>query len=206
MKPPETQPSTPRPRGANGQFLKAGLQPGLGVPPTAEPGQVPTPEASAAAIGAELESRGAMGAVQGVDTRPVLRVSSLFGPRVHPITGQQGFHSGVDLAIPEGTPLTAPLAGVVQAWQDEANGNGIAVTGKVGEAVVRVGYAHLAGYGPLAQGQPVQAGQLLGYSGQTGIAKGPHVHIRITWNGQDIDPLRVLDLRAFRLQLPAAAR
>jgi murein DD-endopeptidase MepM/ murein hydrolase activator NlpD len=99
-------------------------------------------------------------------------------------------HSGVDISVPEGTPVLAAAPGKI-AWAgyglfsgayDENDPYGIAVLvrhsfGHQGAALYTV-YAHLSQV-EVAKGQPVETGQAMGLSGQTGETTGPHLHFEI---------------------------
>lgn len=114
------------------------------------------------------------------------RLTSLFGPRIHPIYHTPDFHTGIDLAVPVGTPVHAAAAGkVVQAgWQGGYglllvidHGNGLSTYyGHLSEVLVRVG-------------QFVEQGQVVARSGNTGLSTGPHLHFEIRRFGEPVDPL-----------------
>ena len=124
-----------------------------------------------------------------------VRVTSPFGPRVHPVTGAQSHHSGVDIACPEGTPVTAPASGVVLAtWIDERFGGGLSLTIECG--TMRYGFAHLSQV-LVARGQQVGRGELIARSGGTpgtreaGRSTGPHLHLTVRFKCVLTDPLTV---------------
>ena len=73
------------------------------------------------------------------------RVTSPFGPRRHPVTGETGtFHGGIDIACPHGTEVRAPCDGVVaNVWVDERTGGGLSVTIVDDAGNLRFGFAHL---------------------------------------------------------------
>jgi beta-lactamase regulating signal transducer with metallopeptidase domain len=114
-----------------------------------------------------------------------VRVISFFGvTRSVPTTP----HKGIDFAATEGTPVHATAAGTIIAagWITENDG-------RYGKAVIidhgaqRSLYAHLNSVN-VSAGQQVQAGQLIGAVGQTGLATGPHLHLEMRQNGQIVDP------------------
>ena len=116
-----------------------------------------------------------------------------FGYRTHPITGEvSSFHCGVDLAAYVGTPIVATRAGVVKA----ATYDGVAgyyVTIDHGDGMVSK-YLHMKNY-VVKTGQNVAAGQLIGYSGESGSATGPHLHFAIYKNGDPVDPAAYMKIR-----------
>ena len=128
--------------------------------------------------------------------RPQLYITSGFGPRIHPITQEPQFHNGIDIALPEGHPLRAPISGRGERVPNDINGNGLRIVGTFGDVEWSIGYAHLMT--PGKEG-PIQAGEVIGYVGPTGRATGPHLHLTVRANGQAVDPLQVMDWRAFQL-------
>lgn len=101
-------------------------------------------------------------------------ISSLFGWRVHPVTGTQRFHSGTDLAAPLGTPVLAAYAGKV-AIADFLGGYGLAVTLDHNKGTQQTIYAHLSEIF-VKPGESVKQGMVIGRVGSTGLSTGPHLH------------------------------
>lgn len=102
-------------------------------------------------------------------------ITSLFGWRIHPITGESRFHAGVDLGAPLGTPVIAALAGRV-AIADWLGGYGMLVAVQHGEqGQQQTLYAHLSEIF-VKPGEPVQQGDVIGRVGSTGASTGPHLH------------------------------
>jgi len=97
------------------------------------------------------------------------------------------FHSGIDLAAPEGTPVYAATAGHAVTGDDE-KAAGLFVSVAVGSHV-RILYCHLQR--ALATGD-VTAGELIGNVGSSGLATGPHLHFEIQVDGRSVDPARWL--------------
>jgi murein DD-endopeptidase MepM/ murein hydrolase activator NlpD len=101
-------------------------------------------------------------------------ITSAFGWRVHPITGQGRMHSGTDIGAPTGTPVLAAYAGEV-ATADWLGGYGMTVILKHLDGSQESRYAHLSEI--LVQpGQKVQQGEIIGRVGSTGLSTGPHLH------------------------------
>ena len=112
-------------------------------------------------------------------------LSSPFGYRVHPIHGTYGFHSGVDLAAPGGTPIKATRAGTVtKATYDSASGYYVTVNHGDGFSS---SYLHMTHY-IVGVGDKVSQGQVLGYVGSTGWSTGNHLHFSIYYNGTAQNP------------------
>jgi murein DD-endopeptidase MepM/ murein hydrolase activator NlpD len=99
-------------------------------------------------------------------------------------------HGGLDLAVPEGTPVQASAPGrVTQVWNDEKHGGGLSIRVDYGGGVV-MGYAHLAAQ-DVKVGDQVAVGDVLGKSGSTGRSTGPHLHWSATVDGKRVDPRTV---------------
>lgn len=103
-------------------------------------------------------------------------ITSLFGWRVHPITGDRRFHAGTDLGAPMGTPVLAAAQGVVETadWQ---GGYGLAVTINHSSAQQTL-YGHMSEIF-VQPGQQVQPGTVIGRVGTTGNSTGPHLHFEV---------------------------
>jgi murein DD-endopeptidase MepM/ murein hydrolase activator NlpD len=107
--------------------------------------------------------------------------------RVQPVTGVYQLHAGVDLWAAEGVPIHAAAAGtVVSVGVHHGYGNAVIIDHGGGWATV---YAHQSQTAATV-GQRVNAGDVIGYVGHTGLAAGPHLHFEIRVNGDPIDPLR----------------
>lgn len=114
-------------------------------------------------------------------------VTSNFGGRNAPVAGASTNHNGIDLGAPKGTPIYAPEDGVLGGNQTSKGGNQLWVNGASG---YRFGFAHLDKYA-VQPGARVKKGQLIGYTGNSGIGTGAHLHFTVTDpRGQKIDPSR----------------
>lgn len=110
-------------------------------------------------------------------------ISSVFGWRQHPLTGNQRFHSGIDLAAAQGTPVLAAYSGKVEI-SDWVGGYGLTV-------VLNHNSAQQTLYGHMSEtfvrpGQWVERGTVIGRVGSTGNSTGPHLHFetrQLTPNG-----------------------
>lgn len=112
-------------------------------------------------------------------------VTSGFGYRIHPVFGDRRFHTGIDIAAPEGTPVYAAANGVV-VFAGTLGGYGRTIMINHGEYVTL--YAHLRSF-EARVGRDVLAGDQIGRMGQTGIATGPHLHFEVRAGGTYADPL-----------------
>jgi murein DD-endopeptidase MepM/ murein hydrolase activator NlpD len=108
-------------------------------------------------------------------------VSSEYGDRIHPITGERGMHHGIDFAMPTGTELVAAQDTVVvysgvNGSNTEGYGNTVMLYSE--EHDVTFLYAHLSDM-DVAAGDRIDAGDIIGKSGATGSATGPHLHFEV---------------------------
>lgn len=116
-------------------------------------------------------------------------VTSKFGNRIHPVTGEvQSFHKGVDI-VGSGYVadyIVAHTGGTVEiATYSSTAGNYVAI--RVSDTCV-MRYLHMRDLPSVKVGQRVEAGTVLGYMGTTGTSTGVHLHFDICENGQYIDP------------------
>lgn len=110
-----------------------------------------------------------------------------FGYRRHPVSGHQKLHEGIDFACGVGTPIYAPGDGVVESSGYIDNGYGINVN-LDHQNGYKTKYAHMS-EAVVTEGTRVKRGQLIGYSGNTGLSTGPHLHYEIMHNDVKIDPI-----------------
>jgi murein DD-endopeptidase MepM/ murein hydrolase activator NlpD len=120
---------------------------------------------------------------------PGAALASPFGLRNDPLSAGAGFHPGLDFAAVSGTPIHAAGAGVVVTAGD-CGGYGNCVVIDHGASLATV-YAHQSTILVLV-GQHVDAGQVIGLVGSTGLATGPHLHFEVRLHGLPIDPLLAL--------------
>ena len=119
-------------------------------------------------------------------------ITSGFGTRVSPFTGERTAHAGIDIAAPVGTPIMAPADGVVIFTGAKAGfGNFIMIAHGYG-VVTRYGHNHQNLVQP---GQKVGRGEQIGTVGETGRATGPHLHYEVVINGKLENPQKfILDM------------
>jgi murein DD-endopeptidase MepM/ murein hydrolase activator NlpD len=127
------------------------------------------------------------------------QITSGYGPRRDPITGQTSFHHGVDIAAPVGQPISSICSGTVQfAGPLGGYGNAVKVMRPDGTEVL---YAHCSRL-LVSAGQQVSEGAKLAEVGQSGKATGPHLHLEVrnsrgslptrAWNSLQLgDPIQV---------------
>ena len=113
-------------------------------------------------------------------------VTSEFGYRRDPFTGERKGHSGMDLAVPTGTSVRAALPGTVTVSTYNQGGYGYYVMIDHGNGLSTL-YGHNSQL--LAQvGQTVEAGDVIALSGSTGRSTGPHLHFEVRINGERTNP------------------
>ena len=119
------------------------------------------------------------------------RITSQFGHRVDPITGEVSSHTGTDIACAEGTPILAAADGIVTVANglDSWGGSyGYYIQIDHGRGLETL-YAHCSSI-CVTTGQQVQAGQVIGYVGHTGRATGSHLHLETRANGTRVDSMQ----------------
>lgn len=117
-------------------------------------------------------------------------VSSVYGYREHPVSGEYSFHSGVDLAVDRNTPVKAFAAGTVE-FIGESEAYGLYIQLDHGNGVSTF-YCHCSDlYVP--KGERVSAGQVIAASGDSGNATGPHLHLELKRDGVLLNPLYYID-------------
>lgn len=118
-------------------------------------------------------------------------ITSQFGHRVDPITGEVSSHTGTDIACAEGTPILAAADGIVTVANglDSWGGSyGYYIQIDHGGGLETL-YAHCSSI-CVTTDQQVQAGQVIGYVGHTGRATGSHLHLEVHVNGSRTDAMR----------------
>jgi len=119
----------------------------------------------------------------------LMKVTSPYGERMHPIIGEEAFHRGVDLHARYGSAILAPADGVVlYVGPKTAYGNMLVVLHGGGIATV---YGHLWKFA-VHPYERVEKGQLLGYTGNTGFSTGSHLHFEVRQDGEPTNPLEWL--------------
>ena len=121
-------------------------------------------------------------------------VTSYYGYRVHPISGEKNYHTGVDIGMAQGTEILAGHDGTV-TLAGNAGGYGLCVAIE-GEAYK--GHTLTTKYGHCSQilvsvGQEVKAGDVIAKVGSTGNSTGPHLHLEVLVDGQYLNPLYFAD-------------
>ena len=117
-------------------------------------------------------------------------ITSAFGMRVHPVLGYERMHEGVDMAAPKGTPIYAAKSGKVTTASYQKGGAGNYVVINHGDGFTSI-YMHMTNY-IVSKNQHVNAGQVIGYVGSTGISTGNHLHFGIAYKGEYVNPMKYI--------------
>lgn len=142
--------------------------------------------------GAKLDRSTLQKAMGQVFINPLIikwRFTSGFGYRADPFTGVRQFHNGVDLAVPQGTPVQAVMAGKVMlsGWSN-VYGNYVIIDHGNGYQTM---YGHLQKK-LVSKGATVNQGERIGLVGSTGYSTGPHLHFTVYKNSKAINPVPFL--------------
>ena len=123
------------------------------------------------------------------------KITSEFGYRKSPVKGATTNHSGIDIALPEGTAVKAIEKGFVIAANGgmRGYGNGVFIDHGIinGKHIVSE-YGHLSTF-LVKYGDKVKQGQVIAKSGNTGISSGPHLHITIRENNIPVNPKKYIN-------------
>ena len=127
------------------------------------------------------------------------RITSVFGPRTHPITGKYHNHSGTDIPAPGGTNVKAVKGGVVVTSAYAPSSYGEYVVVNHGDGITTL-YAHMQrGSRKVKEGDIVSQGQVLGLVGSTGSSTGNHLHLELRKNGVRQNALTMFPSMSFQL-------
>jgi murein DD-endopeptidase MepM/ murein hydrolase activator NlpD len=126
------------------------------------------------------------------------RITSGFGMRFHPVLGYSRMHKGIDFGVPVGTPVMAAGSGTIKReGLASGYGNFLLIDHANGYSTA---YGHLSRFAAgLHVGSHVHQGQIVAYSGNTGLTTGPHLHYEIRINGIQVNPLKVKIAKGMRL-------
>jgi murein DD-endopeptidase MepM/ murein hydrolase activator NlpD len=125
-------------------------------------------------------------AIQPLSNETLTYLHTTYGSRFHQILGYVREHKGLDLTADVGTPVYATGDGRVERAQySQSFGNVIYLDHMYG---YETRYAHLSKFN-VTHGQRVKRGDLIGYVGNTGLSKGPHLHYEVLFQGQHVNPI-----------------
>lgn len=125
-------------------------------------------------------------AIQPIAKKDLIRISSGFGMRLHPILKVMRMHTGIDFSAKRGAPIYATGDGVVAHTKHSPSyGNEVLIKHGFG---YQTRYAHMLKY-IVRKGQKIKRGDCIGYVGNTGISTGSHLHYEVLKNGKPVDPI-----------------
>jgi murein DD-endopeptidase MepM/ murein hydrolase activator NlpD len=168
------------------------LESAFGGAPRVQPVSPAASRAAAVAAPGAAHTPAAGKSAESEDRAPHLellsgRISSKFGRRADPFSGEGRFHRGVDIAAAYGREVPAAAAGrVVSAGTQGGYGHTVVLEHEDG---VRTRYAHLSQI-DVSEGDTVQQGGLVGRVGKSGRATGPHLHFEVLQGDVALDPAR----------------
>lgn len=116
-------------------------------------------------------------------------VTSDWGWRKFPFSGEWKFHHGMDIGVPYYTPVVAVADGTVVSAEYSGGSGQQVIVDHGGDVYTRYGHNAVLVVSP---GEEVLAGQLLAYSGSSGLSTGPHLHFDLVIAGESVDPLAYL--------------
>ena len=130
---------------------------------------------------------------------PYKGITSKYGMRIHPVLKRNEFHKGIDLRAPNKTPVYAPADGVVEfaGYHNKKSGYGVflIINHNYGFQTL---YAHLYKC-KVKTGDFVKKGDIIAYTGNSGLSSGPHLHYEVRYLQMPLDPIRFIkwDLKNF---------
>jgi murein DD-endopeptidase MepM/ murein hydrolase activator NlpD len=153
------------------------------LPPSGTPVETPETIATDKTVAKQKPATVPGKLVAPVDGFEKMAPSSGFG-----VKRATGTHNGLDVPMPKGTPIKAPMDGIVEVSEHKYGGRQVVVKMANGD---RFGVAHLSEW-KVKDGQKVVAGQVVGLSGNTGRVRGKgggyHAHFTVTKGGKKVDP------------------
>ena len=119
------------------------------------------------------------------------RISDHYGYRTHPVLHHRQMHAGLDFAMPIGTPIYATANGVVlSAGMQPGYGHMVEIRHNFGFGTR---YGHLNGKYAVKQGDFVRKGDIIAYSGNSGLSTGPHLHYEIRFISKPLNPINFVN-------------
>ncbi len=118
------------------------------------------------------------------------KLTSSFGMRIDPIDGKYRHHNGIDIAVPEGTPVRAAMSGkVIYSGYSKGYGNCVIIEHENGLQTV---YGHNS-KNLVKVGDRVTQETVVALSGSTGRVTGPHLHFEVRKDGKPVNPIALLN-------------
>ncbi|MBQ4278377.1 MAG: M23 family metallopeptidase [Rikenellaceae bacterium] len=125
--------------------------------------------------------------IQPVNNPGLTLLTASYGMRIHPFYKTLTAHQGVDYTVPEGTRVFATADGVVKEINTRSTTGGITVVLSHGNGY-ETAYSNLSRVG-VTRGQRVRRGDIIAFSGNTGLSLAPHLHYEVRKDGMRVDPI-----------------
>lgn len=140
----------------------------------------------------------AIPAIQPVDNKQLNLLTASYGQRIQPFFKTMSQHDGVDYSVPVGTAVFATADGYVQRTQTKGQTSGLSMTIDHGSNGYETVYSHLDKV-VVPTGRKVSRGDIIAFSGNSGLSFAPHLHYEVRHRGRAVDPLNYffmeLDMR-----------
>ncbi len=125
-------------------------------------------------------------AIQPIDNKDLELLAASYGVKIHPFYKSKHFHRGVDYAVPTGTAVFATADGVVEKIETKGNTSGLSVT--LNHSKYKTVYSNLDKV-LVRPGSSVVRGDIIAFTGNSGLSYAPHLHYEVLLNGKNVDPL-----------------
>ena len=144
-------------------------------------------EQQQARVAADVRKALSIPAIQPVDNHQLTLLTASFGERVHPFFKTMTQHTGVDYSVPTGTAVFATADGEVRSLKARSQTSGLSIVIDHGNGYETV-YSHLDKV--VAQpGRHVNRGDIIAFSGNSGLSFAPHLHYEVRYKSKPVDPL-----------------
>lgn len=144
-------------------------------------------EQQQARVAADVHKALSIPAIQPVDNHQLTLLTASFGERIHPFFKTMTQHTGVDYSVPTGTAVFATADGEVRSLKARSQTSGLSLVIDHGNGYETV-YSHLDKV--VAQpGRHVNRGDIIAFSGNSGLSFAPHLHYEVRYKGKPVDPL-----------------
>lgn len=151
--------------------------------------------------GKEVQKGLRIPAIQPVDNRQLTLLTASFGERVHPFFKTMSQHDGVDYSVPLGTAVFATADGTVRSLKTRGQTSGLSLVIDHENGYETV-YSHLDKV-VAEPGKRVSRGDIIAFSGNSGLSFAPHLHYEVKFRGRAVDPLNYFFME---LDMPKMAR
>lgn len=138
-------------------------------------------------VSKDVQSALYMPAIQPINNKQLTLLTASFGQSIHPFFKTMSQHNGVDYSVPVGTAVFATADGTVRNLRTKGQGSGLSITIDHRNGYETV-YSHLDKVA-IRPGNKVNRGDIIAFSGNSGLSFGPHLHYEVRHKGTAVDPL-----------------